>query len=110
MNAIERGYKTWLPIKEDPIFCIIAYLGCSHQHPTDEVSGYAQKLHPFIAQKVSEFVSESMTDVHEVKRHSGSMYTQSFHNSTSASHCLQIVPSTQVYIISGTMYTKPKKF
>ena len=38
------------------------------KHPTDEVSGYAQKVHPLIAQKVSEFVSEGMTQVHEVKR------------------------------------------
>ena len=37
-------------------------------YPTDEVSGYAQKVHPLIAQKISEFFSEGMTEVPEVKR------------------------------------------
>ena len=60
--------KSGCPSKEIQYFVSLPTRDAHTKHPTDEVSGYAQKVHPLIAQKISEFVSEGMTEVHEVKR------------------------------------------
>ena len=73
--------KSGSPSKETRYFLSLPTWESHTKHPTDEVSGYVQKVHPLIAQKISEFVSESMTEVNEVKR-ALRQYIHSFNNST----------------------------
>ena len=63
------------------------------KHPTDDASGYAEKVHPLIAQKISEFVSEGMTEVHEVKR----ALRQYVHTRFSQQYQCQPLPSDRAF-------------
>ena len=63
------------------------------KHPTDEESGYAQKVHPLIAQKISELVSEGMTEVHEVKK----ALRQYVHTHFSQQYQCQPLPSDRAF-------------
>ena len=65
---LREEIKSGTPSKEIRYFASFPTRDAHTKHPTDEVSEYAQKVHPVIAQKISEFVSEGMTEVHEVKK------------------------------------------
>ena len=60
------------------------------KHPTD---GYAQKVHLAIAQKLSEFVSEGMTEVHEVEK----ALRQYVHTQFSQQYQCQPLPSDRAF-------------
>lgn len=73
------------------------------QHPTNDLSGYAQKVNPAIAQKISELVSDGITEVHEVKRSLRHYVHTRFVHSTTA-NLLLIVHSIPACKTSGTIY------
>ena len=72
---LREEIKSGSPSKESRYFVSLPTRDAHTKHPTAEVSGYAQKVHPLIAQKISEFVSGGMTEVHKVMTSSMSIQT-----------------------------------
>lgn len=90
---LREEIKSGSPSKEIQYFVSLPTRDAHTKHPTDEVSGYAQKVHPLIAQKISEFVSEGMTEVHEVKR----ALRQYVHTQFSQQYQCQPLPSDRAF-------------
>jgi len=64
-------------------------------HPTRGAYLMAQRINPFVAQKISEFIGEGMTDVQEVKR--------AFKHYVNSVLCAQNPPSPDAV----SLYTSP---
>ena len=60
--------KSGSPAREVQYFASLPTCDAHTKYPTDEASGYAQNIHPVIAQKISEIVSDGIVKIHEVKR------------------------------------------
>ena len=90
---LREEIKSGSPSKEIRYFVSLPTRDAHTKHPTDEVSGYAQKVHPVIAQKISEFVSEGMKEVHEVKK----ALRQYVHTQFSQQYQCQPLPSDRAF-------------
>ena len=68
LAQLSQEMKSGSPAREVRYFVSLPTCDAHTKHPTDETSGYAQKVHPAIAQKISEIVSDGTVEIHEVKR------------------------------------------
>ena len=56
------------PQSTSKALCFLTWRGCTHRHPTGSSGGFAQRIHPLLAQRNSELVAAGITDTSEVRR------------------------------------------